>query len=235
MDLRLKSAATIILSGSSGCGKTQLAEQIVCENKNIFTSPFEEVVWCFGRHADDTKMFIHIRSVLEKDNVALHLHEGCPYEAIESNTLFEKPRSAHKALIIDDLFSSPTQNKTLQECFSVLSHHLNITVILIIQNLQAASTGQRVALGTLLRSCSHLVVFVGRRMLPIVKSIGSSFFPGELFRVLEPFNDMIKRGDQHNYIVFDFLNSDSRLQVREKGLLPSDKCWFFLFSSDKGY
>ena len=160
-DLRLKAASAVVLTGSSGSGKTFLAEHIVCDNKNIFTKPFSEVVWAHGRHAANSEVFSRVRSSLEQQGVSVRFQEGFPAEEIENNTLFKTSSKSHRALIVDDLFSSPTPNKTLQECFSVLSHHQNITVILMVQNLQAVSPGQRSALGTLLRSCSYLVVFVG--------------------------------------------------------------------------
>jgi F0F1-type ATP synthase assembly protein I len=184
-------------------------------------------------------MFEQLKRKLEQQTCKISFHEGFPLDKFESQTLFSQPSDKHVALVIDDLMtciSSSRNNKLfdiVEQYFSVLCHHLNTTVIVIIQNLQATTSGQRSVLGTLLRSCTHLVLFAERRNYPVVKAIASSFYPGETFRLIEPFKDILKRAQSYAYLVVDFRNTDMKAQVREGGLRPADPCWVFLFSSDE--
>ncbi len=108
---------------------------------------------------------------------------------------------------------------------------LSVTVILVVQNLQGATPSQRGCLNTLLRSCSYLVSFVGRRMKPVIKAVANDFFSGEKFRLLDPFESLLKLAIPYNYIVVDFITDNTDLQVRERGLTPNDSCYAFTFPS----
>jgi ABC-type sugar transport system ATPase subunit len=238
LDVAVKSPAAIIVAGPSGCGKTRLVESILVNNAQTFTEPFSEINYIYPEHSGDQSMFDRLKTKLD-DKISFH--EGFPLEKFHSQTLFNQPSNKHVALVIDDLMTcistSTKQNNTVFEIvekyFSVLCHHQNTTVIITIQNLQAITAGQRSVLGTLLRSCTHLVLFAERRNYPVVKSIASSFYPGEKFRLIEPFKDILKRAQQYTYLVIDFRNTDVKAQVREGGLRESDPCWVFLFSSDE--
>ena len=233
-DLRLKAPAAIIITGSSNSGKTVLAERLICQSGEAFVKPAEEVCWVYARHADDTQMFDRIRSKLSEAHIPVTFYEGFPDEAINNNTLFTKDKTAHKILCLDDVFTTPCVNKTLENLFSITSHHQNLSVILLIHNMFGGTPAQRTCLTTILRSCTYLVVFVGRRMFPIIKSVASSYFAGERHRLIDPFTHLVRQSVPFNYIAIDFVESDVDYQVREQGLVPTDPCHIFLFPSSDG-
>ncbi len=123
-NLKLKAPSTIIVTGSSNCGKTVLIEKIVLSSKDVFEKGFDIVHWVHARHAADVKMFDRIKNELEKQKIALTFHDGYPEDEVLSNKLFE-PKEAHKALILDDIFTTPTANKSLCDLFNIHSHHSN--------------------------------------------------------------------------------------------------------------
>lgn len=231
-NIKLRSPSTIIVSGSSGVGKTKLTEDMICMSEQVFEKRFEEVHWVYAKFADDQKLFSRLKETLGKQNVPITFHEGYPEELITSLKMFSTSKEVHKVIVIDDLFVQPTPCNSLTNLFSVISNHQQITVIVLIQNLHASTPAQRSCLGSMLRSTAYLIAFVNRRMLPIVKSTATNFFGDEKFRLLEPFNYLLSTSEQHNYILIDFLNDDVRLQVRERGVLPTEKCHIFIFPVD---
>lgn len=104
---------------------------------------------------------------------------------------------------------------------------------MIVQDLAGGTPSQRSSLNTLMRSCSYLILFVGRRTKPIARSIASWYFSGEKFRLTEPFDFILSNPGKHSsYIVIDFVNCDPKYVVRQQGLIPRDDCFIFDFPQD---
>lgn len=225
LDLRLKSPSCIIISGGSNCGKTFLIEKLLSNHEVCFEKPIEELQWIYAKHAKDDELFKRLSNL----NIPVKFHEGYPDKQLTDNTLFSKPKDSHKCLVLDDIFTGPTACTSLQDMFNIMSHHQNITCILVVQNLSGTSVGQKGCLSTLLRSTTYLVLFVNRRMTPIIRYIARNFFPGEANKIIEPFNFSLKSKVEHNYLVIDFNAEEEAMQVREGGLTPDVNCYGFTF------
>lgn len=225
VDLRLKTPSCIIISGGSNCGKTFLIEKILTNHEECFEKPIEELHWVYAKHAEDDHLF----GRLKKLDIPVQFHEGYPEQQLTDNSLFSKTRDAHKCIVLDDIFTGPKACTSLFDMFNIISHHQNITCILVVQNLSGSSIGQKSCLSTLLRSTTYLVLFVNRRMVPIVRYIARNFFPGEAYKVIEPFNQLLKCKTPHSYMLLDFNTEDETMQVREGGLTPDENCYGFRF------
>lgn len=217
-DLRLKLPFTLIISGSSRCGKTELVKRLLLQD-NCFDESVTEIVWVHAHNALDNKL------VQDLSHLPIAFVENYPEEALRNKELFKN--ETKKLLILDDIYIQPNTNQSLFELFNIVSNHQSISVVLTVQNLLASTPAQRGCLGSLLRSCGYIVLFVNRRMLPVIKSIASTYFPDRKHCVLEPFNQLMKTGSQHSYIVIDFCTSVEELQIREGGLVPGDECYIY--------
>lgn len=225
VDLQLKAPSCIIVSGSSNCGKTYLIEKLLSNHETCFEKPIEELYWVYAKHTRDEQLFQRLQGL----NMPVEFHEGYPKEKLSENTLFTKPTEAHKCLVLDDIFTGPSACTSLFDMFNIISHHQNITCIVVVQNLQGSTLSQKGCLSTLLRSTTYLVLFVNRRMIPIVRYIAQTFYPGEGNKVIEPLNSMLKSKKPHGYLLFDFISDDEVMQVREGGLVPGENCYGFQF------
>ena len=225
-NLQLKSPSFIIVSGGSNCGKTFLVEKLLTNHSECFEKQFEEIHWVYSTHAKDLTLFQR----LEKLDVPVQFHEGYPDQKIKEKNLFSKSNDAHKCLVLDDIFTEPKACTTLFDMVNVMSHHSNITCILIVQNLSGANVSQKGCLSTLLRSTTYLVLFVNRRTVPIIRYIAKNYFPGEGHKVVEPFNYILKSKQPHSYLLLDFSTEEEITQVREGGLLIDEKCYGFKFA-----
>lgn len=215
-DLRLKTPFTLIVSGPSGSGKSYLVEQLIT-NSACFTEPFQEIVWSHSKLTDQTALKSRLKGV--------QFREGFPDKELLDGELF-KGKGA-KLLILDDLFTGPVQCSTLTDLFNIISHHQNISVILIVQNLHGSTRSQQSCLGSLLRSCTYVVLFVNRRMSPVIKQLAFHYFPGENSKLLTPFNQLMSTKEKYQYLVLDFDCEDHKYTVRQGGLLPEHKCFIF--------
>lgn len=221
-DLRLKAPACIIITGGSNCGKTFLIEKLLANHGQCFERPIEQLCWVYAKHAKDERLFDRLEKV-----VPIKFLEGYPEADVTS--LFSVSREAHKCLVFDDIFTGPSACNSLYDIFNIISHHHNITCIVVVQNLSGSTASQKGCLSTLLRSTTYLIMFANRRMVPVIRTIAKNYFPGEGFRVIKPFNQLLKLGLPYKYLLLDFVTQNETLQIREGGLTPDETCYGFTF------
>lgn len=107
----------LIVSGPSLAGKTKFVINLLKTGGEIFGgTPFEEIVWCCKNKKYAPRELTEFRNV--------KIHEGIiDIDGIKPNSL----------LIFDDLQTELSSD--VSDIFSIFSHHRNISVILIVQNL----------------------------------------------------------------------------------------------------
>lgn len=118
----LRHPFTCLVAGPSGSGKTVLTRSII-ENYSKATTLRKQqvnVFWVHGQSQD-----IHQKPL---KNVNVEYIDSLPSNAqiSEFNTDF---------IVVDDLMSELGDSKRLSEMFTKLSHHLNFSIIFIVQNL----------------------------------------------------------------------------------------------------
>ena len=117
------SPTTITLSGSTGSGKTSLLLEILKYRDELFSSPPKKIMYCYG-------VWQEMYDKMEQD-LGIQFHEGLPSEQI----IDEFVDSKHNMIIFDDLMDQVVDSCEVQHLFTRGSHHKNLTIIFINQNL----------------------------------------------------------------------------------------------------
>jgi ABC-type dipeptide/oligopeptide/nickel transport system ATPase subunit len=108
---------TLIISGSSGSGKTAFCTRLIKHLKELCTvEKFSEIVWCYSENAA-------IPTEMKK---IVSFHVGVPK--------FQNEKGKPRLVVRDDLINS-AYSRDVCDLFTKGSHHRNISVILISQNL----------------------------------------------------------------------------------------------------
>lgn len=115
MSLQFKHSATYLLSGPTGSGKTSFIKQFLHERYELIDTNIEEVIYCLPEE-----------QVVDESIPYTKLHRGIPDISMFNDL---KPR----IVILDDLLSSV--NTTVVELFTRGSHHFNLSVMFVVQNL----------------------------------------------------------------------------------------------------
>ena len=112
---------TCILAGPTGAGKTVLLQQILENQNEIIDKVPDKIVYCY-------KSWQTAYDQIHLLNDKIEFIEG--FYNIE---LFDK--SKNNMIIIDDLMNECENSSEIKQLFAIDSHHSNISVFLISQNI----------------------------------------------------------------------------------------------------
>jgi len=118
-DLKFKQLFSCIVSEPSGSGETSFVRRFLENLRDLCTESIFAggVVWCYGEKSA-------VPSNLPAD---IRIHEGVPED-------FDSANREPSLVILDDLLTD-VYSKQVCELFTRGSHHRNLSVILITQNL----------------------------------------------------------------------------------------------------
>lgn len=142
---------TAVLSGPTGCGKTQFVIKLIKNAAAVVSPPPRRVLYCYGAWQ---KAFEDLKNV--------EFHEGLPDKShLLDGTL----------MIIDDLMSEADQRVT--DLFTKHSHHSGVSVVFLTQNFFHKNM-RNVTL-----NCHYLVLFKSPRDVSQIQRLASQMYPGK--------------------------------------------------------
>ena len=194
MDVRLQHPFTCTIAGPTQSGKTQFVVRLIKHANELITLPPENIVYCYGEFQP---LFAKLPGV--------EFHEGLP--EVER---FDGRRRV--LLIIDDLMNEADEN--VCKLFTKLSHHRNVSVVFLTQNLFHKSPHVR----TMNLNTHYLVLFKNPRdatqVATLARQMGKSKF------VLEAFEDATK--EPYGYLLIDLKpETDEKYRLRTN-IFPDD-------------
>jgi hypothetical protein len=143
-DGTLPKDARILVSGSSGCGKTSLLHQLLINRNGLFPHHFDNIVYCYG-------VKTHALQQLEeyfKDRITLC--EGVPENLLQLCT-----KGKHSICVLDDLDEESFSSQQVAFAYTRWSHNYGFAIACSSQNL-FASGNKRL---TLIRNCTTIILF----------------------------------------------------------------------------
>ena len=187
-DYIFKSPSTIVISGSTGCGKTTFLRRLLNET-NLFSSPPQRVVYCYGVWQDvfNEMVDVEFRSGVDIPQTTTH---------------------QHTIIILDDLMNDVYKSKCAEDLFTKGSHHKNISVIFLVQNLFQQGRHAR----TIMLNTHYLVIMNNSRDSQQVKTLGRQL--GMEKTVEEAYKDCMSK--PYGYLVVDLSphNSNNHIKLR---------------------
>ena len=198
MDPRLATPFTMLVSGNSGCGKSTLVAKIVESSREVFDEVPEKIVICY------TQMQDLYDSIQRKAPCPVDMIEGLPEDLVTS------PRTL---LIIDDLQGQ--QTKTVADWFTKKSHHMNTSVIYLVQNIFAKTPEHR----TISLNAHYLVIFKNPRDASQIMFLSKQVFPSKHQLMVSAYRQATEA--PHTYLFVDFKqNTPDIYRLRSSIFLP---------------
>ena len=202
-DPRLQSPFTMLIAGPTSCGKSYLVFDIIKNYKTLITPEVHDINYCYSQWQPGFE---------DMKKLGVKFHQGL----FSREELFDDTRdtSRHSLLIIDDLLDAEYA-PLAKDLFIKGSHHLNMNVIFITQNLFFANKDFR----TLSLNAHYLVIFKNPRDMSQIGYISRQAFPAHPSFLTQVYNNETHR--RHSYIVLDCKQSTpDHLRVRNSVTTP---------------
>lgn len=161
LDTRLQHPLTMMVSGQTGSGKTVWTRNFLQHFSQLttFSRPTTRVLWVYGQYQPVYNQTLQ--------NTEITYTEAFPNET-------DLTAAPPDVIVVDDLMTKVAEDVRLADMFTKLSHHLNITVIFIVQNLFYRGKYMR----TISLNCHVMVLMKNIRDAAQMYALGRQIFPG---------------------------------------------------------
>lgn len=190
---------SIFVVGMSGSGKSYLTRQILQHANGMFKKPTVRILFCYGVWQD-------LYDRMNKEIPFIEFYQGLP----SSDEIYEFGLiEGHKILVLDDLMIDAADKVEMAHLLCVGSHHYNITVIHLLQNI----FHKGIAMRTASLNCHYFILFPSYRDRLQIQSFGKQLFPGKSKYFMDAFEKATSK--PYGYLLVDIsLHSDKTYQLR---------------------
>ena len=187
MDPRFKHAFTCVIAGPTGCGKTNFVERLLRVLPDMVVPVPDEVLFCYGEWQARYEAMANVTFI-----------KGIPdFDELTPNR--------RRLIIIDDLMSEADDRIT--RLFTKGSHHRDLSVIHIVQNLFHKNKEQR----TINLNSHYMVVFKNPRDASQITHLAKQMYPGKTHYMQDAYKDATSNA--FGYLLVD-LKQDTPEQLR---------------------
>ena len=194
MDTRFQHPFTAVLAGPTGSGKTEFIKRFLQHIHDLVNPNIQEIIFCYGEWQESYQ-------TMKSFPLNLTFVEGLP----DSDSLQPGVR---KLIIIDDLMAETDERVT--RLFTKGSHHKNISVIHILQNLFSKNKEQR----CINLNSHYMILFKNPRDSSSIVNLAKQMYPNNV-RVMQ---DAYKEATSQpfSYLLVD-LKQNTPEQFRLRG------------------
>ena len=190
---------TCLIAGPTGCGKTKfvsrIIESLVSESTAMIQPRPTRIVWVYS----EWQSIYEQLSGMKKEKLGVEI-EFAKCTCTDLNHIYDSfIVSETNLLILDDLMSStnPSQKKQILQLFTQGSHHRNLTIFYIVQNLfDQGSSGRAISLNS-----QYIIVFKNPRDSAQIGFLAQQAFPKNPKFLDEAYQDATR--NPHTYLVLN--------------------------------
>ena len=192
---------TAIISGPTASGKSTFIFKMLHNLKHMFDKPVNKIYYFYGVWQ---KMF--------EKNPELNME----YIKDIPNTQFLEDLESdnHNLLIIDDLQSSALNNGFIANLFSRESHHRNVSVFLVLQNLFHQGKFSR----DISLNIHYFILFKNQRDINQIKVLGNQLGIGT--KLLQAYSDATSQ--PYSYILIDLSPQSNNSYMLRSHIFPDE-------------
>lgn len=194
---------TCMIAGPTQSGKTRLVYEILKFNNSLILPQITKILYCYSTWQDFFNNFVVI-------NPKVEFHNGLP-------DLNELDSQQNNLIILDDLMNECQSDISILNLFTIDSHHKNISVVFISQNLFSQGKFSR----TISLNSHYLIVFNNPRDKSQINVLARQLFPNKSQFFLEAFEDCIDK-KSFGYIFVDLKQATENRNRVQTGIIPGD-------------
>lgn len=192
---------TCFIAGPTQSGKTFLIQQILKHNDELIKPKIDRIIYCYSAWQPFFESF---------RNLNIEFYEGII-------SLDDIDSSLNNLIILDDLLKECQDNTSIQNLFTIDSHHKNISVFLLSQNLFPKGKCSR----TISLNSHYLIIFNNPRDRSQIHVLARQMFPNSSNFLVESYLDAIEN-KAHGYLFLDLKQQTLEKNRVQTGILPED-------------
>ena len=185
MNVKLHHPATFCISGPTGSGKTVWIFKLIQHIKDVFVDAPERILWFYGQYQSSYEKF-------SRDLPDIEFINGLPEDWSE----IIDPR-VKNLIILDDLMYECGNDPEITKLFTKGSHHCNLSVIYVVQNLFHQAKESR----TISLNSQYIVLFKNPRDRSQILHLAKQMYPGQTKFMVEAYADATSK--PYSYLFVD--------------------------------
>lgn len=190
--------------GPTQAGKSHFVIKLLQFSSKYITPPPTKIYWAYGE-----KNVKQMHQIQQHCPIPVHFIEGLPdveeFDPEETNLL-----------ILDDLMASASGSTDVANLFTRASHHRNMSVMLILQNLFHQGKSMR----DISLNAKYTVLFKNPHDKGQIKHLGRQAFPEHPHFLLSAYEQATSR--PHGYIIIDFDQYTPEDERVKTGIFPPE-------------
>ena len=194
---------TCTIAGPTQSGKTWLIKKILAYNSSLFDNSPQNILYCYSTWQ---KSFESFGDIMPK----IQFIKGIP-------DIDEIDISLVNLIILDDLMKECEEDPSIQKLFTIDSHHKNISVFFITQNIFSRGKFTR----TLNLNSHYLILFNNPRDKLQINTLARQMFPGKVNFFMEAYEDACSK--PHGYLLIDLKQSTESRNRIQTGITPDEE------------
>lgn len=197
--IKFESPTSIFIAAPSNSGKSVLAKNILKHANGMFKVPPSKIFVCYT-------VYQPLYDEMKNEISNIEFHQGLP----SMNTLTEWGEvHGHKIVVLDDLMMDAADSPEIVHLMCVVSHHRQITVIHILQNLFQKGKSMRTAS----INAHYFIILKSKRENSQISCLGRQIFPGQSKFFMDAFHRATSR--PYGYLLLDLNpHTDISYQLR---------------------
>jgi len=177
---------TCIIAGPTQSGKTIFTKKLLENSLQYISPPPTKIVWAYGE-----KNMSQMRDIQKVSPLPIEFVEGIP-------DIQDFKETENNLLILDDLMTSGAKSTDVSTIFTRVSHHRNLSIIFIIQNIFHRGSGMR----DISLNSKYTILFKNPRDSGQIQHLSRQIFPRNSNFLVDAYKQATKR--PHGYIILDF-------------------------------
>ena len=198
---------TCIVAGCTQSGKTLWVKTLLENAQQTIRLPPQRIIWCYGQWQP---MYLEMIDTIP----GIEFFEGIPSEIDSRDFLDVNKRNL---IVLDDLMAQSGGDKRIANLFTKGSHHRNLSVIYIVQNIFHQGTETRnISLNT-----HYIVLFKSPRDKQQILTLARQINPGRVPEFMHAYEKATSH--PHGYLMLDLKPTTYDHHRLKTNVLPGER------------
>ena len=196
---------TCIVAGCTQSGKTVWVKSLL-ENAQTTISPApQRIIWCYGQWQPSYFDMMRMMPGIE-------FNQGVPNDIDNADYLDVSQRNL---IVLDDLMAQSSKDKRIADLFTKGSHHRNLSIIYIVQNIFHQGKEMR----NISLNAHYIVLFKSPRDKQQIPMLARQVNPGKVQEFMRSYEDVTSR--PHGYLMLDLKPTSDQDRLKTN-ILPGE-------------